>query len=178
MLVISSTLSSEILEELLEKAHPGVRHVHVHVKPSVLLLAEILSAFPQVEKISCPPSWYTRVPERVKKALKAVSVELAPLRAGSKRSPTKYTKDVLNRILTLRKQGISITTIARELGIPRSTVSNHLKRNRKKLLRIRAPDPNPQREKRKSRRALLHKKFSSKKKGRRSYSFQQREATL
>lgn len=71
--------------------------------------------------IVVPPSVYEQTSERVKSYLEKVrvSLEKGKERAGR---PVKYTNEDVRKIMKLKKQGIPVTEISRELSIPRRTI--------------------------------------------------------
>lgn len=128
MMVLRASQKDALLEEVNEKLGEETRKVHMNTRPTVNILAEILSVAPNIEVISCPPSLYGRTNRKIKKALEMVGVRFRSrhLTPGRPRSHPRWK---VRRIHTLRERGYSPAEISENLDIPLTTVYYYMKKD-------------------------------------------------
>jgi len=94
---------------------------------------ELLDQYPDLKKISCPPSLYSRISPKYIQALNELGVTVVPVE--KKGRPKKYNEKDAENIRHLLKSGNTPKEIAETLNIPLKTVyylkESPLKRGRK-----------------------------------------------
>jgi len=94
---------------------------------------ELLDQHPDLKKISCPPSLYSRISPKYLEALNELGVTVVSIE--KKGRPKKYDKKDAHKIQYLLKSGITPREISERLDIPLKTVyylkDSPLKRGRK-----------------------------------------------
>ncbi len=94
---------------------------------------ELLDQHPDLKKISCPPSLYSRISPKYIQALDELGVAVVPVE--KKGRPIKYDAEKVLEVQSLLKSGKSPKEIAYTLEIPLKTVyyllDSPLKRGRK-----------------------------------------------
>ncbi len=138
VVVLKSQKKEEMLKEVFQKLNESTQQVHFCVRPTLTVLAAVLTAAPNVKVITCPPSLYHKVPQKICTALEEVGVKFKPMTRESGRPATR-SDSVIRRIFELKDEGCTAKKISEKLGIPLTTVYYYLKgkgrRRRDELIR-------------------------------------------
>jgi hypothetical protein len=109
------------------------KEIHVEKLLSFNRIMELLDRYPDLEKITCPPSLYARISPKYLQALNELGVVVEPLK--KKGRPQKYNEEDVYKIKKMLKDGKTPREIARNLDISLKTVyylkDFQLKRGRK-----------------------------------------------
>ena len=107
--------------------------IYVNKPLSFSRIMELLDQYPDLKKISCPPSLYSRISPKYLEALNELGVTVVSVE--KKGRPKKYNENDTQRIQHLIKTGTSPREISETIGIPLKTVyylkDSPLKRGRK-----------------------------------------------
>ncbi|MBI5459824.1 helix-turn-helix domain-containing protein [Methanobacterium sp.] len=107
--------------------------IYVNKPLSFSRIMELLDQYPDLKKISCPPSLYSRISPKYIQALNELGVTVVPVE--KKGRPKKYNEKDAENIRHLLKSGNTPKEIAETLNIPLKTVyylkESPLKRGRK-----------------------------------------------
>jgi len=107
--------------------------IYVNKPLSFSRIMELLDQYPDLKKISCPPSLYSRISPKYIEALNELGVSVVSVE--KKGRPKKYDEKYTQKIQHLLKSGITPLEISETLGIPLKTVyylkESPLKRGRK-----------------------------------------------
>lgn len=107
--------------------------IYVNKPLSFSRIMELLDQYPDLKKISCPPSLYSRISPKYIEALNELGVSVVSVE--KKGRPKKYDEKDTQKIQNLLKSGITPLEISKTLGIPLKTVyylkESPLKRGRK-----------------------------------------------
>lgn len=107
--------------------------IYVNKPLSFSLIMELLDQHPDLKKISCPPSLYSRISPKYLKALNELGVTVVSIE--KKGRPKKYDEKYAHNIQHLLKSGTTPREISERLDIPLKTVyylkDSPLKRGRK-----------------------------------------------
>lgn len=107
--------------------------IYVNKPLSFSLIMELLDQHPDLKKISCPPSLYSRISPKYLEALNELGVTVVSIE--KKGRPKKYDEKDAHKIQHLLKSGITPREISERLDIPLKTVyylkDSPLKRGRK-----------------------------------------------
>jgi hypothetical protein len=114
-----------LLNEIKEKLNDQIHEVHLSVRPTINIIASILTAAPKIKIITCPPSLYERTPQKIKDALAKVGVKFNALLLTPGR-PRMHSDGKIGDIYRLNKEGCSAKKISRELKIPLTTIYYYL----------------------------------------------------
>lgn len=110
-----------------------MQEVYVNEQLSSRKIMEILDSNPDLEKITCPKSIYTRISKKYLEALKELGIQVEPILKRGR--PKKYGSSDATKIQTLLDRGVSPNEISKQLNIPVKTVyylkNSRLKRGRK-----------------------------------------------
>jgi hypothetical protein len=94
---------------------------------------ELLDQYPDLKKITCPPSLYSRISPKYLQALEELGVAVVPVE--KKGRPPKYNDEEIENVERLLKSGHTPKEIAETLQMPIKTVyylkGSPLKRGRK-----------------------------------------------
>jgi hypothetical protein len=94
---------------------------------------ELLDQYPDLKKISCPPSLYARISPKYLQALDELGVSVVPV--AKKGRPKRYDDEEIKKIEHLLKSGHTPREISETLKMPLKTVyylkGSPLKRGRK-----------------------------------------------
>ena len=94
---------------------------------------EILDSNPDLEKITCPISIYTRISKKYMDALRELNIEVESVQRRGR--PRKYSSNEATKIQSLLDKGESPKSISQKLNLPIKTVyylkNSSLKRGRK-----------------------------------------------
>lgn len=123
MKVIKHTDKEKVLEEI--KAGVDDEVVYLSIRPSIDVVVALLEHDPNLKTILCPPSLHELTSTRVKDALKKVGISLKKGNVKVGR-PRKYTKEEIQKMLDLYREGVPVTTISEKLEIPRRTIYYYL----------------------------------------------------
>lgn len=127
--VLRSSKNEELMKEIKEKLDENVESVHLSVRPTVNIIASILSFAPNLKEITCPPSLYLRTPEKIKEALEKVNVSFKPLKLTPGR-PRTHSNNAIDEIRKLSEK-YSAKEISKKLKIPLTTVYYYLNKEKK-----------------------------------------------
>lgn len=125
--VLRSSQKDVLMEEINEKLNKSTKEVHLSIRPTINILASILTSAPNVERITCPPSLFERTPEKIKTALEKVGISFDPLLLTPGR-PRSHPNWKIDKVYELEKKGFSAKEISEELDIPLTTVYYYLKK--------------------------------------------------
>ena len=81
---------------------------------------------PEIEAVELPKSQSERLSESVLAFLKSRKVYVITRHEGLGRPRFQRTPELLKRAKSLKKRGYGLTRAAKELGIPESTLYNHI----------------------------------------------------
>lgn len=129
VIVLRSSKNEELIKEIKEKLNKNVKEVHLSIRPTVNIIASILSSAPQVKLITCPPSLYRRTPIKIKEALEKVRIPFKPLRLTPGR-PRIHSGNDIENIVDLRKK-YSVKEISKKLKMPLTTVYYYINKEKK-----------------------------------------------
>ncbi len=79
VIVLRSSQKESLLNEIDEKLDKSTSVVHLSVRPTVNILASILTAAPDLKTITCPPSLFVRTQKKLGDALETIGVDFTPL---------------------------------------------------------------------------------------------------
>ncbi len=127
VVVLRSSQKEVLLEEITEKLDKKTTEVHLSIRPTINILASILTAAPKVETITCPPSLFERTPKKIQDALGKIGVNFTPLLLTPGR-PRSHPNWKIEKVYELDKKGLSVKEISEELDIPLTTVYYYLKK--------------------------------------------------
>lgn len=107
--------------------------IYVNKPLSFSRIMELLDQYPDLKKINCPPSLYSRISPKYIQALNELGVVVVPVE--KKGRPKKYNENDAENIRHLLKSGNTPKEIGETLNIPLKTVyylkESPLKRGRK-----------------------------------------------
>jgi len=110
-----------------------VEEVYVNEQLSSRKIMEVLDSNPDLEKITCPRSIYTRISKKYMDALKELGIEVESVQRRGR--PKKYSSNDATKIQTMLDMGVSPMEISNKLNLPVKTVyylkNSSLKRGRK-----------------------------------------------
>jgi hypothetical protein len=125
IIVLRSSQNEILLKEINDKLNDGVQKVHLSVRPTINIIASILTAAPNIKLITCPPSLFERTPKKIKDALSKVNVRFEALLLTPGR-PRMHSDSKIDEIYSQSKKGFSAKKISRDLKIPLTTVYYYL----------------------------------------------------
>ncbi len=125
--VLRSSQKDVLIKEINKKLDSDTKKVHLSVRPTINILASILTAAPNVKVVTCPPSLYERTPKKIRHALNKIGIafEAFLLTPGRPRSHPNWKID---KVYDLERGGHSAKEISDELDIPLTTVYYYLKK--------------------------------------------------
>lgn len=126
--VLRSSQKDVLIEEINDKLNKNTDNVHLSIRPTINILATILTAAPNVKKITCPPSLFERTPKKIRTALVKVGIDFEPLLLTPGR-PRSHPNWKIDKVYDLEKKGKSAKDISEELDIPLTTVYYYLKKD-------------------------------------------------
>jgi hypothetical protein len=125
--VLRSSQKDVLIKEINKKLDSETKKVHLSVRPTINILASILTAAPNVKVVTCPPSLYERTPKKIRRALGKIGIDFEAflLTPGRPRSHPNWKID---KVYSLEGKGYSAKEISDELDIPLTTVYYYLKK--------------------------------------------------
>lgn len=125
--VLRSSQKDVLIREINKKLDSRTKKVHLSVRPTINILASILTAAPNVKVVTCPPSLYERTPKKIRSALSKIDIafEAFLLTPGRPRSHPNWKID---KVYDLEDEGYSAKEISDKLDIPLTTVYYYLKK--------------------------------------------------
>ena len=130
MEMIQTRNKDELLREI-GSLHPETKELYINARPSMDIVESIFENAPNLELLACPPSLLKQTSTRVFKTLDNKGVSIRHHEVGVGR-PKKYNKKSIGTIREMRRNGVPVKDIAKELKIPLRTVYYHLKNNNQK----------------------------------------------
>ncbi|MBI5252944.1 MAG: DUF1699 domain-containing protein [Euryarchaeota archaeon] len=127
VVVLRSSQKDVLIEEINKELNENTKKVHFSIRPTINILASILTAAPNVKMITCPPSLYERTPKKIKSALEKIGISFEALLLTPGR-PRSHPNWKINRVYDLEEKGFSAKEISDELKIPLTTVYYYLKK--------------------------------------------------
>ncbi|MFQ6137438.1 MAG: DUF1699 domain-containing protein [Candidatus Hydrothermarchaeales archaeon] len=127
IVVLRSSQKEILIDEIEDKLNEDTREVHLSIRPTINILASILTAAPEVKTITCPPSLFERTPMKIREALRKIGVDFRPLLLTPGR-PRSHPNWKIDKVYELDKRGFSVKEISEELDIPLTTVYYYLKK--------------------------------------------------
>ncbi len=127
IVVLRSSQKDVLIEEINQKLDSSTKKVHLSIRPTINILASILTAAPNIEAITCPPSLYERTPKKIRTALEKIGIKFEPLLLTPGR-PRSHPNWKIQKVYELERQGYSAKEISDKLGIPLTTVYYYLKK--------------------------------------------------
>ncbi len=97
-----------------------IEEIYVNKPLSLGRIMELLDNYPNLKKIGCPPSLYSRISPKYLQALDELGVEVVPV--PKKGRPKKYRKKDTEKVEDLLKKGKTPQEIAEILQLPLKTV--------------------------------------------------------
>lgn len=94
--------------------------IYVNQPLSSHKIMEILDKYPEIEKITCPPSLYRRISPRYLDALTQLGVEVEPVKKTGR--PKKYGPEKKEELKKMFDEGYTPQEISNALNIPLKTV--------------------------------------------------------
>ncbi|GBE55677.1 MAG TPA: DUF1699 domain-containing protein [Euryarchaeota archaeon] len=128
IVVLRSSQKDVLIEEINEKLDINTKKVHLSIRPTINILASILTAAPNTDVITCPPSLYERTPKKIKSALEKINIRFEPLLLTPGR-PRSHPNWKIQKVYELEDQGYSAKEISEKLDIPLTTVYYYLKKD-------------------------------------------------
>jgi hypothetical protein len=127
MVVMIQTSSKEELLAEINNLDESTDSVYINARPSMHIVNTILSSAPNVREIMCPPSLLKQTSTKVLEVLgeKDIKLKHKAVRVGR---PKKYTKEDVRKMVTMRRNGVPVKDIAKEMGVPLRTVYYYLKK--------------------------------------------------
>lgn len=129
IVVLRSSQKDILIDEINKKLSSKTKKVHFSIRPTINILASILTAAPNVKLITCPPSLYDRTPKKIKSALEKIGITFEALLLTPGR-PRSHPNWKIDKVYNLEDKGFSAKEISDELGIPLTTVYYYLKKRR------------------------------------------------
>ncbi|NOZ76881.1 MAG: DUF1699 domain-containing protein [Euryarchaeota archaeon] len=126
--VLRSSQKDVLIDEIDSKLDKDTEKVHLSIRPTINILASILTAAPNVKKITCPPSLFERTPKKIRVALEKVGIDFEPLLLTPGR-PRSHPNWKIDKVYELEEKGKSAKEISDELDIPLTTVYYYLKKD-------------------------------------------------
>jgi len=109
------------------------KEIHVEKLLSFRKIMELLDQYPDLSKITCPPSMYARISPKYLLALNKLGVIVEPVEKRGR--PKKYNEEDVHKIKDMLHEGKTPHEIANTLDIPLKSVyylnDYQLKRGRK-----------------------------------------------
>jgi hypothetical protein len=99
-----------------------MEEIYVSQPLTIQRIMEILELHPDLAKIKCPPSLYARTSPKYLDALENLGVIVEPEKRMGR--PPKYGDKEVKKVDELLSQGNTPQEIAREIGIPLTSVYN------------------------------------------------------
>jgi hypothetical protein len=127
IVVLRSSQKESLLNEINEKLDKSTSRIHMSVRPTINILASILTAAPDVKTITCPTSLFVRTPKKLRDALEKIGVDFTPLVLTAGR-PRLHPNWKIDKAFELDKKGFSVKEISEELDIPLTTVYYYLRK--------------------------------------------------
>jgi len=127
MKILNASDRAELLQKIRTELDTSVEEVYLNTRPSIQIIITLLNKAPNLKKVYVPQSLSRETPERIKKALNKIGVELIPFDKPRGR-PRVHDEEALNYMLKLAKQGETARQIADKTGIPLRTVYYYLKK--------------------------------------------------
>jgi len=128
IVVLRSSQKDVLIDEINEKLSGKTKKVHLSIRPTINILASILTAAPNAEVITCPPSLYERTPKKIKRALEKIEIRFEPLLLTPGR-PRSHPNWKIQKVYNLEEEGYSAKEISEKLDIPLTTVYYYLKKD-------------------------------------------------
>jgi len=129
MKILKASDRSELLQKIRTEINSNVEEVYLNTRPSIQIIITLLNKALNLKKVYVPPSLCKETPERMKKALNKIGVELIPFDKPIGR-PRVHDVEALNYMLKLAKRGETAGQIAYKTRIPLRTVYYYLKKAR------------------------------------------------
>ncbi len=127
VVVLRSSQKDRLIDEINRKLNDDTRKVHLSIRPTINILASILTAAQNVKSITCPPSLYERTPRKIRTALDKIGIDFQALLLTPGR-PRSHPNWKIDKVYALEDKGYSAKEISDELGIPLTTVYYYLKK--------------------------------------------------
>ncbi len=127
VVVLRSSQKDRLIEEINRKLDDNTKKVHLSIRPTINILASILTAAQNVKTITCPPSLYERTPKKIRVALDKIGIDFQALLLTPGR-PRSHPNWKIDKVYALEEKGYSAKDISDELGIPLTTVYYYLKK--------------------------------------------------
>ena len=94
--------------------------IYINKLLSFRRIMELLDQYPDLKKITCPPSLYARISPKYLQALKELGVAVEPVKRRGR--PKKYNEEEVHKIKNMLQQGKTPQEITKILNIPLKTV--------------------------------------------------------
>jgi hypothetical protein len=118
---------TELLRKIQHELNPSTKEVYIDIRPSIQIIVAILNKAPSIKAIHIPRSLYKETPRKIKNALNKVKVKLIPSNRLQGR-PRKHSKEKMDSVFKLAKEGKTAKMISIETGLPLRTVYYYLKK--------------------------------------------------
>lgn len=94
--------------------------VHISSQLSSKMIVDLMDGYPDLKKITCPPSLYKRISKKYLEVLKELGIEVQiKQKWGTKK---KYTDEKKEEVINLVKEGQRPSEIAEKLNLPVKTI--------------------------------------------------------
>ncbi len=97
----------------------NVETVHISNPLSSKVIIELMNKYPNLKKITCPPSLYNRISKKYLEALDELDIDVE---VAYNWGTSKYSDKQQDEVIALIKNGYSPSKIAKNLNIPVKTV--------------------------------------------------------
>jgi hypothetical protein len=94
--------------------------IYINKPLSFSIIMEVLEQYPDLKKITCPPSLYARISPKYLQALDELGVAVVPVE--KKGRPKKYSDEEVENVQRLIKSGHNPSEIAEKLQLSLKTV--------------------------------------------------------
>lgn len=94
--------------------------IYINKLLSFRRIMELLDQYPDLKKITCPPSLYARISPKYLQALKELGVVVEPVKRRGR--PKKYNEEEIHKIKNMLQQGKTPQEITKILNISLKTV--------------------------------------------------------
>jgi len=98
----------------------NISTIHVSSQLSSKRIVELMNEFPDLKKITCPPSLYKRISKKYLEALEELGIEIEI--KHNWRGKKKYTDEKKEEIRNLIKEGQTPSQVAEKLNLPIKTI--------------------------------------------------------
>ncbi|MEA4957660.1 hypothetical protein SDC9_08622 [bioreactor metagenome] len=103
-----------------EENNENGSNVHISSQLSSKMIVDLMDKYPNLKKITCPPSIYNRISKKYLEVLEELEIDVEV--KHNWRTPKKYSDEKKKEIIDLIKNGSTPFEIAEHLNLPLKTV--------------------------------------------------------